>query len=399
MPQVWIVRAGQDDKFRGLAFARNVIAVGWHEVSDLTNHPSWGTIHTAVKQAYAGVSAFTVDSYTRQLYAFRTIMAVGDIVLWLASTTPDVAVCEITGEYAYRPDLGAARHVRTVRWLQKSLNRSEIGIDLFDIPALSVVHHVNKNGVLSRLKSTIGGATTPTFDVEQEPPTAEPETPTTTVETPETSKAYRNLTKNLNYARNLTAAGKHFSELGITRFEISDIYRAAWVQAVAALDQWVRREIHERMLKLSANPHAIAKPERYRNFELSLGAIEEVQAGARSLQEVLDERLKDRLWFATYQDPGKIRQGFGHVMDVDDFWGRVTRVLNEQAGATHAAGELEKRLRDIVHRRNKIAHEYDEDPTDSSKKRTIDAEETMRTIELIDQIAAAVTVTLNGADR
>lgn len=394
MPQTWIVRAGPNDEYQDLSFSCNVVVVGWWRTGDLTEHPTWSDIHTIVQTSYPDVSAFTLDTYTRQLYAFRSIMAVGDYVLLVRSTTPEVAMCEILADYEYRPDL-TARHTRPVRWLRRDMHRAEVGVDLFDTPALAVVHHVNKPGVQHRLQRLVGNELASDYPTSDRASERQVEAEVS-VETPETSDAYKNLTKNLNYARNLTAAGKHFSELGITKFEISDVYRAAWVQAVAALDQWVRREIHERMLRL-ANDQSIAKSDRYRSFEISLGAVEDVQAGRRTLHDALDERLRDKLGFTTYQDPVKIRQGFAHITDVASFWNRVAVVLGEQAGGERlGAGDVEQRLRDIAYRRNKIAHEYDEDPLDSSRKRDIGAEATMKTIEFIDQVAAAITLVLGA---
>lgn len=78
--------------------------------------------------------------------------------------------------------------------------------------------------------------------------------------TPAASAPYVNLQRNLNYARSLATAGQHLAQLDVRSFEVDDVFRAAWVQAVAALDHWVRQEVRYRMLRLAANPAAPSRP-------------------------------------------------------------------------------------------------------------------------------------------
>ncbi len=382
MVQAWVVRAGRDDEYEDVAFAHDVVVVDWGRVGNLSAHTSREQIGRLAKRAYPEVSARTQLLYAAQLYAFRTVMQVGDLVVLLRANAPQVAIGEVTGSYAYRPDL-PAHHARQVTWLRQAVRRSEIGADLLDPPALSVVYRITKSGVLAPLRQAVG-------QQDVSPLSAEP-TPSPEVDAPMTSLAYAGLSRNLNYARNLTTAGSHLQQLGVALFEVTDVYRAAWVQAVAALDHWVRQEIQERMLRLVTKPDT-AKPDRYQKFQLPLGAIEDIHAGKLSLRDALDAELRLAFGHKTFQDPSDIRQGFGHVADVADLWNRVAKVISERAGTkgSYTGNAVQQRLREIVSRRNKIAHEYDEDPANPPQKRDIGAADTMRTIEMIDQVAAAI---------
>ncbi len=62
---------------------------------------------------------------------------------------------------------------------------------------------------------------------------------------------------------------------------------------------------------------------------------------------------------------------------------------------TISGKEVQQQLRAIVHRRNKIAHEYDEDPANPAVKRPIDAAAATQTIDWIEQVAAALVVVLD----
>jgi restriction system protein len=210
-----------------------------------------------------------------------------------------------------------------------------------------------------------------------------------------TTNAYANLSRNLNYARNLTSAGSHLEQLQVNLFEVTDVYRAAWVQAVAALDHWVHQEIYDRMLSLTETPTA-AKPDGYAKFELPLGVVERVQKGQQTLKNAVKDAMQVNFAYKTYQNPDKIREGLAHIADVKNLWARVANVLNEQVpGSSLSAKQVEQRLREIVQRRNKIAHEYDEDPAKAPAKRHIDVGTTMETIDWLDQLALALLVVLD----
>jgi restriction system protein len=392
--QAWIVRAGKDDAYDKASFTHGVVIAGWRRVGDLSKRTSRAEISQLVKKAYAELSPRAQDGRTVQLHAFRNVMQVDDFIVLLRSNTPRVAIGVVAGEYAYRPDL-PAHHTRPVRWLCEDVPRGEIGVELLDPPALSAIYRISRGHVAERLEIK--------FDrdarlAQTKPPlnAADAEEPLDDDGLPETTWAYSDLGRNLNYARSLTSAGIHLEQLQVASFEVDDVYRAAWVQAVAALDHWVHQEIYDRMGRLSEKPLG-KKPEKYRNLSLPLAAIEDVQSGKLSIREAIDSHVRSKLGFESYQNPDKIRQGLGYVTNVTDLWEQVARVLCEQDGTkgAHSGKSVQDRLREIVTRRNKIAHEYDADPDSPGGKRAIDAATTMQTIDWIGQVAAAILVVID----
>lgn len=387
MTEAWIVRAGTDDEYETTLFAENIIVVGWRKVGDLAEHQTMSDIRYVTAAAYPNVQMRTRSTYAPQLYALRTFMRKGDLVVLLRSRAPEVAIGEVAGDYRFRPDL-PAHHTRPVTWLRQTVRLSEVGADLVTAPALTAIYRITRADAVERLlaasrdragEPTIGGATATTGE------TMAPD-----------GGAAANLRRNLTYARSLATAGSHLERLGVTGFEVKDVYRAAWVQAVAALDHWVRQEIRERMLVVVDQP-ARTRPESYRRFELPLHAVEDVQAGRLTLRDAVDVHLQAALAYATYQNPDKIRDGLKLVADVSNLWQRAATVLNERTDDSPdvSGNEVKKRLADVVTRRNKIAHEYDEDPKCPPTKRDIDAASTMSTIDLIDQIAEAILIVLD----
>ncbi|MEV0134704.1 hypothetical protein AB0H83_40370 [Dactylosporangium sp. NPDC050688] len=325
-----------------------------------------------------------MDNYAIQLIAFRSKMTVGDIVLFLRRTSPDVAVGRLAGDYRYRTDLpGGIRHTRPVQWARTDVPRASLEAEVRALPSLTTVYRITQAESVARLEQLLAAG---------QPLLSPPELPVAT----NGSAPFTGLQRNLSYARSLATAGQHLDQLKVGSFEVSDVYRAAWVQSVAALDHWVRQEIRCRMLALAAQP-ATPKPRAFSAFEIPLGLVEQVQAGEKTLVDALDQRLREQ-GHLVYQNPDKIREGFALVHDTTNFWNRVALVLTRQSddGVAFTGKQVQLELRQLVQRRHKIAHEYDEDPDDATRKRPIDGATTTQTIDYIEQVAAAILVVLDS---
>lgn len=389
MTQAWIVRAGRDDKYEHEALEHGVIAMGWRRVGDLAEHDSQKAIKSLVDVAYAEFSARSRQVYGVQLFAFRCHIAVGDFVVLVRSNAPDVAVGTVTGDYVYRPDL-PAHHVRPVRWARTDVRRAEIGTDLLTAPALTSIYKINRSDAQARLAVVVAGSADATPG-DAPRVVADPRSPSAT------ATAQDNLRCNLEYALSLATAGLHLQQLKVESFEVSDVFRAAWVQAVAALDHWVHQEIHERMLTLADQPPA-AWPTKFQGFQLPVALVDQIAGRRLSLREAIDRHWIEVFGKITLQQPRDIQEGIAYVADARQLWVRIAKVLTERAadGLTYTSADVQERLREVVHRRNKIAHEYDEDPTNPPAKRAIDAASTTRAIEWIGQLTEAIGVVLDG---
>jgi hypothetical protein len=272
--------------------------------------------------------------------------------------------------------------MRTVRWIREEIPRPAVGSDLLGSSTLASVSRINVDDAVTRLWNL-----------------ARHDRDLSKAAGPETSAyltPFANLQRNLNYARSLAIAGQHLGHLQPRAFEIDDVYRAAWVQGVAALDHWVRQEINYRMLQLARNETA-ERPSGFARFEITLDLVEKVQRGELGLDQALETTLWTTLSRTTYQRPDRIKEGFGLVCDTNKFWERVAAVLSERPGGTAiTANGIREQLNAIVERRNKIAHEYDDNPTDPRGKRPIDAANATATIEWIEQLAAGILEILDG---
>ena len=389
MAQTWLVRAGRGDELEEPALQHGLVLLRRHRVGDLADAQSQPAIRARVDRAYSDFSLRSRQVFAAQLFAFRCRMRQDDVVVLLRENAPTVAIGVLTGDYAHRPDLSGG-HVRTVRWLRTEVSRSEVGSDLLRAPALTDIYKVNVAGAAERLLAV----TAPAAPVDSVAPTPVPAPATPSAGHPVVGTALANLRRNLDYALSLATAGLHLQQLKVGAFEVADVYRAAWVQAVAALDHWVHQEIRERLAVYTGGLSAV-HPAHLVGVGVSRKLVAAVGTGALTVTEAVEEHQM-ALGRMTFQQPKRISEGFIGLTDVGQLWTRVAKVLSEQAGdgAVVTTTEVEDRLSAIVMRRNKIAHEYDEDPTNPPAKRPIDAALTTRTVEWIGQVAEAIVVVL-----
>lgn len=387
MAQVWILRSLHAEGYERLAFDRGLVAVGWDAVGDLTSRVDQPQIHEAVRAGYPFVERESAIAYADQLFKFRSVMTRGDTVLLLRRTSPEVAIGSITSEYKYRSDLlDNVHHVRSVQWTRIDVPRVVVERELASSPPLMMVFLVDRADIVDRLQTLLqGDSLTVTNGVSGQRNISEE------------TKPFANLQRNLNYARSLATAGQHLAQLKVGAFEVPDVFRAAWVQGVAALDYWVRQEVRTRMLQLARHPGG-TKPKGFSTFEIPLGQIERVLQSHVSLVDVLDEHLAQTRGHLAYQHPDKIRDAFLLVSDSKDLWNKVAMVLSGRVGegATVTGTDVRGQLVEIVRRRNKIAHESDEDPDNPPTKRPIDAASVTQAIDWIEQVAAAILAVLDS---
>jgi hypothetical protein len=182
-----------------------------------------------------------------------------------------------------------------------------------------------------------------------------------------TTRAYQDLEENLEYARDLIRAGRHLERLEVRAFDVADLYRAAVVQTVSALDHWVHSEVYDRAVGL-ATQTSVDRPARFLKITIPMRLFEDVHHHAKTLENGFREHLQNQFGYLSFQNPTKIKEAFGHVSDVS-FWPEVAAELSKADDVVLSA-DLQDRLRQVVDRRNAIAHASDREP-DGNGRRTM----------------------------
>jgi hypothetical protein len=135
--------------------------------------------------------------------------------------------------------------------------------------------------------------------------------------------------------------------------DVSDILRAAVVQSVSALDHF----IHELQRLGVLEIHAGARPATptYHLLVDEFRALSQVDPTIWPPAEI-DAAIRERNSWRTFQQPQKIAEALSLVTTAP-IWAGVAQ------GIHLSASDVQTRIRVIVDRRNKIAHEADMDPS------------------------------------
>lgn len=117
-------------------------------------------------------------------------------------------------------------------------------------------------------------------------------------------------------------------------------------------------------------------------FDLPLRSVDDAPANVPA-ETWLGEAIRERHSWQSFQDPDKLADAIRLVSDV-----KLWTLFGTELGLQPA--DIKTRLKLIVDRRNKIAHESDLDPTNPGFHWQIDAQMVCDTISFIDGLAAAI---------
>jgi len=184
---------------------------------------------------------------------------------------------------------------------------------------------------------------------------------------------------NINRVRELGAIFDSISALTTAAIDYSDILRAQVVLIVSSLDFYVHELVRKEMINEFNGQRP--KTDSYLRFQLSMDSLHQGLIGT-SPEIWLDDAIRVRHSWQSFQDPDKIAEAIRLISDVT-LWESVGIELNM------SAADVKIRLKLIVDRRNKIAHEADSDPTNPSFRWPIDKNMVNDTLNFIEQICDA----------
>lgn len=208
----------------------------------------------------------------------------------------------------------------------------------------------------------------------------------------ETTQAFARLRDNLSHARSLIEGGKKLEAQGVIDFDVSGLYRSAWVLAVAALDHWVFEEIHHRMLELILKPDG-PKPAKLKKMEIPTSLFDRAYHGGEPLRTIFDAFLREAFRYTSFQKPDNISDGFKHVSDIK-LWQAIAKQASREQGKSIDYKTIKDRLSAITQRRNQIAHQADIDPTTPGRRQPIEAAVVTDVITFLENLAAHILMAL-----
>ncbi len=162
--------------------------------------------------------------------------------------------------------------------------------------------------------------------------------------------------------------------------DISDILRAEIVMVVSALDHY----IHEatRMGMIEAYEGKRPRTQAFLRYGVSLDSMMQSTSGTAG-SALLDAEIRTRHTFFAFQQPDKIADAVRLYSDAE-LWPRVaTELLNR-------IEDIKLRLRLLIERRNKIAHEADLDPSFPGTRWPINATMVEDSVEFVSKLCEAI---------
>ena len=213
---------------------------------------------------------------------------------------------------------------------------------------------------------------------------------------PPQTRQFKSFEANIEYARQLIRAGESLQGLQPGALDITDLYRAAWVQAVGAADHWLHEELFRRVTELAADPGA-ELPAKLQKFQLPLSVIEAVRREEQTMSEAVLHHVKTKWGHESFHSPRKIAEAYGLVTDID-LWDKVARRLNDwnQHRTTRSSQSVRKRFSNVIDRRNKIAHHADLEDGDLKQRRPLTAGEVNDAVDWLERVVLATAKVLDG---
>lgn len=168
--KVWLVRAGRHGEDEDTALDNGLAIIGFREIEDLNKYKSINDIQKALKEKLPAAPDKKFENLSRQLWAYRESIKVGDVVVLPLKTQPgQIAIGRIKGPYNYKSIMREMRHVREVAWLKSTFPRSTFKQDLlYSLGAFLTVCRISRNNAEVRIAAIMSGKPDPGFKEKEE---------------------------------------------------------------------------------------------------------------------------------------------------------------------------------------------------------------------------------------
>jgi len=154
MSQAWVIRAGRTGERDSWALQNGFSGGGWKEFPDLTECQTKDQLAAVIASTIPGASAGKVNNFTGQMWALRSRINIGDLLVMPLKTTKQIALGLVTSGYLYRgdePELDK-RHVVRVDWKRVDLPRTAVKQDLlYTLGSAMSIFSPSKNDAVARL--------------------------------------------------------------------------------------------------------------------------------------------------------------------------------------------------------------------------------------------------------
>ena len=177
--------------------------------------------------------------------------------------------------------------------------------------------------------------------------------------------------------RDLTATIDQVDGMTTSVLDISDLYRSQVVLIISSLDHFIHEFVLEEMLETYNGRRPISNA--FNRFPIPLSTIQ----GTIPSENVIASHIRQKHSWMSFQDPDKIADAIRLISD-QKLWEEVAPIFGINAG------DLKSKIKLVVDRRNKIAHEADLDPTNPGEKWPISLADVRDIIDFIEKLVTEI---------
>ena len=166
-PRAWLIRAGRSGEVANFAIESSLACVGFGDIPDLTGVSTRDEMRETVRRSYSDASDGKVANVAGQLWALRSRVRPGDVVVLPLKETSQVALGVVTGGYRYRDDPAGWHHAVAVDWKRTDVPRTAVRQDLlYSLGALMTVCEIKRNDGAWRLRRILETGSDPGARIE-----------------------------------------------------------------------------------------------------------------------------------------------------------------------------------------------------------------------------------------
>ena len=114
----WGIHAGKTGDAESLFEQKNVVAIGWEKMGDLSLLKTREDFKKRYEQVYPDTKPGAIPVSAGQLFRFVREMKIGDIVIFPLKGSAEIWLGRVTGEFKYDSSLSYPQ-LRSVEWLKK----------------------------------------------------------------------------------------------------------------------------------------------------------------------------------------------------------------------------------------------------------------------------------------
>lgn len=193
--------------------------------------------------------------------------------------------------------------------------------------------------------------------------------------------AIQNFKDNINRVKEI--GGLYDALSGLTTFilDASDLLRSQIVMTVSALDHYIHEVTRHGMLEIfdgKRNP-----TDAFLKFQVSMETLQQVTVSSGASRALIENEILEKHSYLSFRHPDRIGDAI-RLFYPSPLWPDVASSLSL------SVDDIKTRLKLIVERRNKIAHEADIDPSYPRTRWPITKYDVQTTIKFIESVCESI---------